>query len=87
MHRRDFVIRLGGSLAAGTAAAAVAARDKAGTLASDGLQLIDGQLKALNQRLDRVDESHKRLFRALVVVASISTGFDVLNLLKGDLLS
>jgi hypothetical protein len=34
--------------------------------------------------VDNIDESHKRLFRALVVVASVSTGMDVLNLLKGD---
>lgn len=86
MNRRDFVARLGGSVAAGGAAiatVAAASRDKA----QDGAQILRRELKALSDRLDKVDESHKRLFRALVVVASVSTGMDVLTLLKGDLLS
>lgn len=86
MNRRDFVTRLSGSLAAGGAIAATAAaatRDRA----VDGTRALQTEIKALNDRLDKVDESHKRLFRALVFVASVSTGMDVLNLLKGDLLS
>ena len=90
MNRRDFVARLGGSVVAGGATAAsvaVASRDKASAMAQDGWQFARREIKALNKRLDKVDESHKRLFRALVVVASVSTGMDVLNLLKGDLWS
>lgn len=86
MNRRDFVARLSGSLATGgtlAATAAAASRDRA----LDGARAVQSELKALNDRLDSVDESHKRLFRALVFVASVSTGMDVLNLLKGDLLS
>lgn len=86
MNRRDFVSRLSGSLAAGGAVAttaAIATRDRA----QDGAQLLQREFKAINDRLDQVDESHKRMFRALVMVASVSTGMDVLNLLKGDLLS
>lgn len=87
MNRRDFVTRFSGTLAAGGAAAAtaaVASRDKAGNLAHDGVEFLNREIKALNKRVDNIDESHKRLFRALVVVASVSTGMDVLNLLKGD---
>ena len=86
MNRRDFVARLGGTVAAGGAAVASAAavsRDRA----LDGAELLRREMKTLNDRLDNVDESHKRLFRALVTVAAVSTGMDVLNLLKGDLFS
>ena len=86
MNRRDFVARLGGTMAAGgtaVASAAAASRNRV----QDGAQFLHREFKALNDRLDQVDESHKRLFRALVVVASVSTGLDVLTLLKGDLLS
>jgi hypothetical protein len=68
---------------AAVATVAAASRDRA----QDGAQFLHREFKALNDRLDKVDESHKRLFRALVVVASVSTGMDVLTLLKGDLLS
>ena len=83
MNRRDFVARLSGAVAAGGAVAATAAassRDRA----QDGARLLQREIKSLHDRLDKVDESHKRLFRALIFVASVSTGMDVLNLLKGD---
>ena len=86
MNRRDFVTRLSGTLAAGgtvAATAAVASRDRA----LEGAQALQNEIKALNKRLDDVDDGHKRLFKGLIFVASVSTGLDVLNLLKGDLLS
>lgn len=90
MNRRDFVARFGGSIAAGgavVATAAVASGHRAGAVAQDGLKFAQREFKAINDRLDRMDDSHKRLMRALIFVASLSTGMDVLNLLKGDLLS
>ena len=86
MNRRDFVSRLGGSLAAGgavAATAAVATRDRA----QDGAQYLQREFKAINDRFDQIDEQHKRMFRALITVTTVSIGLDVLNLLKGDLLS
>ncbi|MGI9330210.1 MAG: hypothetical protein ACR2QB_05785, partial [Gammaproteobacteria bacterium] len=90
MNRRDFVTRFSGTLAASGAAAAsvaVSSRDTAGNLAQEGMEFLGREIKALNKRVDNIDESHKRMFRALVVVASVSTGMDVLNLLKGDVWS
>jgi hypothetical protein len=77
-------------MAAGGAALAGAvtgSRDRAGSAARDGFALARREFEALNARLDKVDESHKRLFRALILVVSLSTGMDLVNLLKGDLLS
>ena len=62
---------------------AIASRDRA----QDGLQYLHREIKSLNERLDDIDESHKRLFRTLIVVASVSTGLDALTLLKGDIWS
>ncbi len=82
MDRRDFVRGLGkAALATGAVAGAAAVAGRAH--ASD----LGAQVKALAKRVDQMEESHRRVIKALVVVASLSTGFDALTLLKGDLLS
>ena len=63
MNRRDFVARLGGSVVAGGATAAsvaVASRDKASAMAQDGWQCARREIKALNARLDDVDDGRSR---------------------------
>lgn len=82
MDRRDFIARLGkGAVATGAAAGAIALAGRTG--AED----IGVRVKALAKRMDEMDASHKRIIKALIVVASVSTGVDALTLLKGDLLS
>ncbi len=86
INRRDFVSRLTGVAAAGAATTAGLARLSADT-AGQGIEQLSEKLSAVQDRLDGMDESHRRLFRALVAVAAVSTGLDALTLLKGDLLA
>lgn len=87
MDRRSFLSGFGQSAAAAGAGVVLAAR---ATGASTGAAVVDGakrlgdQVESLSKRVDKMEESHKRLVKALIVVASVSTGFDVLNLLRGD---
>lgn len=87
MNRRDFVARFGTTLAtAGTAAAGTAAMayGKAKGAVSDGSEQLAREVRALAERVDQMEASQKRLLRVLITVVSLSTGLDVLNLLKGD---
>ena len=82
MHRRDFIAKLSkGALATGAAAGAIALAGR------DKTEDIGAQVKAFAKRMDQMEASHKRVIKALIVVASVSTGFDALSLLKGDLLA
>ena len=87
MNRRDFVARFGTTMAAaGAATAGVAsvAYDKTRTAVVDGSEQLAKDVKAMAERLDKMEASQKRLLRVLITVVSLSTGLDVLNLLKGD---
>ncbi len=87
MNRRDFVAGFG--KAAGVAGAAVTgvaaatypkARDTAVATASR----LQREMKKLDQRIDAMDATQRRMVKALIVVASVSTGLDALTWLKGD---
>ena len=87
MDRREFLGKLNtGAVATGAAAAGfgAAAYSRSRTTVTDGTERLAGEVKALAKRVDDIDERHKRLFRMMVAVASVSTGLDALNLLKGD---
>ena len=87
MDRREFLGKLkSGAVATGAAAAGIGAATyaRSRTTVIDGTERLAGEVKALTKRVDDIDERHKRLFRMMIVVASVSTGLDALTLLKGD---
>ena len=89
MNRRDFISKFSNTAAAagaGATAMAVATYPKVRQGVDSGLSRISGEVKALNQRIDDMDETQRRMFKMLLVAVSVSTGFDALTLLKGDLL-
>lgn len=70
-----------GALATGAAAGAIA------LVGRETTEDLGARLKGLAKRIDQMDASHRRVIKALIVVASVSTGIDALTLLKGDILS
>jgi hypothetical protein len=87
MNRRDFVAKF--SKAAGVAGVAVTcvaattypkARDAAVTTANR----LQREIKKLDERIDAMDVMQRRMVKALIVVASMSTGLDAITWLKGD---
>jgi hypothetical protein len=87
MNRRNFLAGFGQSAAAAGAGVVLAAKAtgaSAGAAVVDGAKRLGDQVESLSKRVDKMETSHKRLVKALIVVASVSTGFDVLNLLRGD---
>jgi len=87
MKRRDFVAKVGkaagvaGLAVTGVAAATYpAARDAAVATASR----LQREIKKLDRRIDAMDATQRRIVKALIVVASLSTGLDVITWLKGD---
>jgi hypothetical protein len=87
MNRRDFVA--GFTKAAGVAGAGVTAvaatypqaRDTAVATANK----LQRQMKKMDQRIDAMDATQRRIVKALIVVAGVSTGLDALTWLKGDI--
>ena len=90
MDRRDFLARFAkGALATGASAGlvAAAAHAKSKHALVSGAEHLQAQIKSVSARMDNVEESHRRVLKILIVVASASTGFDALTLLKGDIFS
>ena len=52
--------------------------------AAAGMKKLAGEVKGLHQRFDEMEESHRRMTKMLVTVVCMSTGLDVLTVLKGD---
>lgn len=89
MDRRDFLAKFSTTAAAAGAGAttvAAVAYPKVRQGVDSGWARISGDIKALNRRIDDMDESQRRMFKILLVAVSLSTGFDALRLLNGDLL-
>ena len=86
MNRRNFVAGFG--KAAGVAGAGVAVavatyptvRDT--TVAT--VNRLQREMKKLDERIDAMDKTQRRVIKALIVVASVSTGLDAVTWLKGD---
>jgi len=88
MNRREFISKFSKTAAtAGAAATAVAAAAYPPTkqAVSSGVGVIQREVKALNERVDAMEDSQKKMLTALIFVASVSTGMDFLTLLKGDI--
>ena len=86
MQRREFLSRfaVAGTTATGIAVAASARTQDA---IGEGAARVREELKAMNDRLERMDKNQRRMLKLLIIVASYSTGMDALRLLNGDLLS
>ena len=89
MNRRDFVAGFGkaAGVAGGVTTAVAAAtyprlRDTAATTVSK----LRHEMKKLDQHIDAMDARQRRMVKALIVVASMSTGLDVITWLRGDIL-
>lgn len=88
MNRREFLSKFSKTAAAAGAAATTAAAvvyPKTKTAFATSADVVQREIKALNKRVDAMEDSQKRMFTALIFVASISTGMDFLTLLKGDI--
>jgi len=83
MNRRDFLAKLSRTAAAaGATTVAVATGVHARTLATatDGAEHVRAQVKALEERIDDLDASQRRLLRILAITVTVSTGVDVATL-------
>jgi len=87
MNRRDFVAGFGKAAGvAGGAVTAVAAATYPGArdTAVATVSRLQREMKKLDQRIDAMDATQRRIVKALIVVASMSTGLDAVTWLKGD---
>ncbi len=88
MNRRDFVARFGkaaGVAGAGVTAVAAATYPKARDTAVATISRLQREMKKFGERIDTMDARQRRLVKALIVVASVSTGLDAITWLKGDI--
>lgn len=84
MNRRDFLAKFSKTAAAcgaATTAMAVGAHARSKSAVADGTERLREQLKALEERADKLDASQKRLIRIMAIAISVSTGIDVATLL------
>ena len=84
MNRRDFLAKFSQTatvVGATTTAVAAGLHAKSRATVADGANQIRDRMKALEQRVDNMDASHRRLVRILAVTITVSTGFDIASLL------
>ena len=84
MDRRAFLAKFSATAAAvGASTTAVAAgiHAKSRDTAADGAQLVRSRFEALEERLDAMDASQRRIVRILAITISVSTGVDIATLL------
>jgi len=87
MNRRDFVAGFGkaaGVAGGAVTAVAVATYPKARDTAAATVSRLQREMKKLDQRIEAMDATQRRMVKALIVVAGMSTGLDVVTWLKGD---
>ncbi len=80
MNRRQFLkrtVRNGASLTTGFVAGSLARGKEAGTEAGRKLKSLDRRIRGLGDRIDRLEAGQKRLLRAGLLFAGISTGLDL----------
>jgi len=84
MNRRDFLARFSQTataVGATSAAVAIGVHAKSRETVADGASHIRDRMKAIEERIDDMDASHKRLIRILALTITVSTGVDVAILL------
>ena len=89
MNRRAFVSRFSATAAAagvGATAAVASTYPKAKAALATGAGIAQREFKALNKRIDAMEDSQRKMLTALIFVASVSTGMDFVTLLRGDLI-
>jgi hypothetical protein len=87
MNRRDFVAGFGkvaGSAGVAVAGVAAVTYPKARDTAAATVSKLQREMKKLDQRIDAMDKTQRRMIKALIIVASMSTGLDAITWLKGD---
>lgn len=80
MNRRDFLARLrrpAVAIAAAPAIAVAAAADARRELPDPQVASLKARLSAMKARLERMEKSHKRTVRALLVVGAVLLGVDI----------
>ena len=87
MNRRDFVAGFGraaGVAGVAVTGAAAATYPRVRDTAVVTAKTLQREMKKLDQRIDAMDATQRRMIKALIVVASMSTGLDVVTWLRGD---
>jgi hypothetical protein len=83
MNRREFLNRLKKPAIALAAvpALAVAAADRGRQAIDPHVQALKSKYERVEQRLDKMERSHKRMMKALFALTAVSLGFDVSHLI------
>jgi len=55
------------------------------TAARDAASLLRDKIERLDERIESMDKTQRRIIRGLIVIASVSTGLDAITWLKGDI--
>ena len=83
MLRRDFLSSFGvkaSAVAAVPALVAASVADRGREVKDKSSDILQKQLKQLNDKVDSMDASYKRSFRAVLVLTAVTTGVDVASL-------
>ena len=78
MRRRDFISGFSKySLVAATASIAISAVTKSRQIAGNSIDNVGKQIKSLKNRVDNLESNQKKMTKALLLLAAVSTGVDL----------
>jgi len=78
MRRRDFISGFSKySLVAATASIATNAVTKSRQIAGNSIDKVGKQIKSLKNRVDNLESNQKKMTKALLLLAAVSTGVDL----------
>ncbi len=78
MRRRDFISGFSKySLVAATASIATSAVTKSREIAENSIDNVGKQIKSLKNRVDNLESNQKKMTKALLLLAAVSTGVDL----------
>ena len=78
MRRRDFISGFSKySLVAATASIATSAVTKSREIAKNSIDNVAKQIKSLKNRVDKLESNQKKMTKALLLLAAVSTGVDL----------